>query len=168
MNDARTVVVFLATGLQGTALIEVCFTAYSTIALCHHSFSDRSSGVRVRNVSLYQALSAHNTPTIQWNILALTRDTSSSSARRLAALPGVTVRAVKADYMDHPAETLMGLGLKQGEVHGIFSNQAYVDDKTMIRQGESTPFLSRQAKRSGRRSKSADVQVTILLMRQKR
>lgn len=46
------------------------------------------------------------------------------------------MHSVKADYIDQPKRTFSELGLKQGEIYGVFSCQAYVDDKMMIRQGE--------------------------------
>ena len=66
--------------------------------------------------------------------MALTRDPSSRSAARLAALPGV--RAVKADdCMDAPAKCFDALGFKHGDVYGVFSNQGYVSDARTIAQG---------------------------------
>ena len=40
--------------------------------------------------------------------------------------------------MDEPREvfaSLSSLGIEKGGVYGVFSNQGYVDDATMIRQG---------------------------------
>jgi hypothetical protein len=86
---------------------------------------------------------------IKYNIIGLTRNATSSSARRLAALPGVTTHVVKADYVDHPRDVFTNLGLKEGEIYGVFSNQAYVDDKTMIRQGECDLSCERGRMRAG-------------------
>ena len=84
-----------------------------------------------------KALSAHNTPDVKYNILALTRSPTSPSATRLALLPGVTVKGVSKDHMDRPSPTFQSLGLEKGQVHGVFSNQAYVSDSVMMAQGKA-------------------------------
>jgi len=88
-----------------------------------------------------QALTKHNTPVVQYKIIALTRDANSGSAKQLASLPGVTVSQVGKDHQERPLEALQELGLKKGDVYGIFSCQAYVDDEAMFRQGGSGPYL---------------------------
>ncbi|WVR06181.1 hypothetical protein IAU60_003211 [Kwoniella sp. DSM 27419] len=101
MSSTKTIVVFGATGVQGTALIE--------------------------------ALSPNNT----FRIIALSRNPASGPSKKLAALPNTTVAEAPATVMDKPLEVLESLGLKKGEIHGVFSVQGYVDDAAMVRQGKA-------------------------------
>lgn len=93
------------------------------------------------SADMSQALVAYNAPRVQWNIIALTRNAVSESAVKLASLAGVTVSQVERNHMEDPSQCLESLGLVKGEIYGVFSNQGYVDDITMIRQGEPSIHL---------------------------
>ncbi|KAK4685465.1 hypothetical protein P7C73_g4684, partial [Tremellales sp. Uapishka_1] len=73
----------------------------------------------------------------KYDIIALTRVTRSKSAQRLAQIPRVKVVAVPKDVMDEPERSFAQIGLKKGEVYGMFSVQGYVDAKTETRQGKA-------------------------------
>lgn len=63
-----------------------------------------------------------STDTSPFNIVGLTRDSNSAGARRLAALPGVSV--IQGDFLD-----IQAIFAKLGPVWGVFSVQVNSDDE---------------------------------------
>jgi len=88
-------------------------------------------------------LAEQNTLSIKpWNIIALTRDSSSAQSQRLAKLQGVKVVQAGPKLMDEPAETMSSIVIPEGSVHGVFSVQGYVSDEIMVKQGKSESPMS--------------------------
>ncbi|RSH94641.1 hypothetical protein EHS25_004445 [Saitozyma podzolica] len=106
-SPSKTVVVFGATGVQGTAFIKA-LSGYNT-----------------------------NPTSPAYTILALTRDSTSGSSTRLASLPGVQVKQVAKNCMDEPAKAFADAGVTKGGVYAVFSVQSYVSPKMDIAQGKA-------------------------------
>jgi hypothetical protein len=74
----------------------------------------------------------------KYTIYALTRNSATASATRLASLPGVKVMQVPKDVMSRPAAAFAALGWTKGDLYGVYSVQGYVDAETDAKQGVSS------------------------------